>query len=124
MLNDYVRRELGFESDLPYEIISGRVRPWKYGPAQNRYLNVAETLRQAMTQNKNLKVFVANGYYDIATPYFATKYTFDHLGLSPNLRANVTMGYYEAGHMMYIRKSDLANLKQDIAEFVEAALPR
>ena len=62
---------------------------------------VAETLRQAMTINPHLKVFVANGYYDLATPYFATEYAFSHLGLDESLRGNISMGYYEAGHMMY-----------------------
>jgi len=83
MLNDYVRRELHFESDLPYEILTGRVRPWKWGNSENRYLNLGETLRRAMSKNPALRVFVASGYYDLATPYFATRYTFDHLGLEP-----------------------------------------
>jgi carboxypeptidase C (cathepsin A) len=122
-LNDYVRRELGFEIDLPYEILSGRVRPWNFGSYENRYVNVAETLRQAMTRNPSLKVFVANGFYDLATPYFATQYTFDHLGLDPSLRHNISMGYYEAGHMMYIQLASLMQLKQDLREFILSAVP-
>jgi carboxypeptidase C (cathepsin A) len=66
--NDYVRRELQFESDLPYNILTGEVWPWGYETHQNQYVNVAETLRQAMNYNPHLKVFVANGYYDLATP--------------------------------------------------------
>ncbi len=120
-LNDYVRRELEFESDLPYEILTGRVRPWNYGEYRNRYVNVAETLREAMTANPHLKVFVANGYYDLATPYFATEYTFDHLGLEPPLAENVSMGYYEAGHMMYIHIPSLVALKRDLAAFIGSA---
>ncbi|MGB6363961.1 MAG: peptidase S10 [Thermoanaerobaculia bacterium] len=122
-LNDYLRRELEFESDLPYEILTGRVRPWSYDEYQNRYVNVAETLRQAMTRNPSLKVFVANGYYDLATPYFATEYTFKHLGLDPDLRDQVSMGYYESGHMMYIHKPSLIQLKSDLAEFIRSAQP-
>lgn len=118
LLNDYVRRELGFESDLPYEILTGRVQPWDYGAYQNRYVNVAETLRAAICQNPALRVFVANGYYDLATPYFATEYTFNHLGLEPNLRGNINLGYYEAGHMMYIRRVALVQLKADLAAFI------
>ena len=114
-------RELEFESDLPYEILTGRVRPWSYDEYQNRYVNVAETLRQAMTRNPSLKVFVANGYYDLATPYFATEYTFKHLGLDPELRDQVSMGYYESGHMMYIHKPSLIRLKSDLAEFIRSA---
>lgn len=122
MFNQYVRGDLKFESDLPYEILTGRVRPWNYGQYQNRYVNVAETLRGAMTQNPALKVFVANGYYDLATPYFATEYTFNHLGLDSALRRHVSMSYYEAGHMMYTHKPSLVKLRQDIANFLRSTL--
>ncbi|MCP5109347.1 MAG: peptidase S10 [bacterium] len=118
MLNHYIHAELNFESDLPYEILTGRVRPWAYGDYQNRYVNVAETLREAMTQNPNLKVIIANGYFDMATPFFATEYTVNHLGLHPSLRGNVSLRYYESGHMMYIREADLAQLRRDIAGFL------
>jgi carboxypeptidase C (cathepsin A) len=66
---------------------------------------------------------VANGYYDLGTPYFATEYTFNHLGLDASLRDNVTMGYYEAGHMIYIHIPSLAALKADLAAFIQSALP-
>jgi carboxypeptidase C (cathepsin A) len=120
-LNHYLRRDLHFESDLPYEILTGRVRPWNYQTATNRYLNVADTLRQAMTKNPSLRVLVANGYYDLATPYFATHYTFDHLGLDPALRDHVTMTHYRSGHMMYIDLASLRQLKQDVSAFIRAA---
>jgi carboxypeptidase C (cathepsin A) len=121
--NDYVRRELQFESDLPYEILSMKVnQAWSFADHQNRYVNVAETLRQAMTINPHLKVFVANGYFDLATPYFATEYTFNHLGLDATLRGNISMSYYEAGHMMYIHLPSLAKLKQDLAAFMRGAI--
>src|SRR5690606_3629368 len=77
-LNDYVRRELRFESDLPYEILSERVQPWSFEQHQNSYVNVGETLRKAMSMNPHLRVFAANGYYDLATPYLATRYTISH----------------------------------------------
>lgn len=116
---DYIRRELKFESDLPYEILSGFVHPWSYKEFENVYVNVAETLRAAMTYNPYLKVYVANGYYDLGTPYFATEYTFNHLGLDESLRGNVTMGYYEAGHMMYIHIPSLKQMKKDLANFIK-----
>ncbi|MBV6403154.1 MAG: hypothetical protein CNIPEHKO_03485 [Anaerolineales bacterium] len=116
---DYIRRELKFESDLPYEILSGFVHPWSYKEFENAYVNVAETLRSAMTYNPYLKVYVANGYYDLGTPYFATEYTFNHLGLDESLRGNVTMGYYEAGHMMYIHIPSLKQMKKDLAAFIK-----
>ncbi len=120
---DYVRADLKFESDIPYEILNGKVWPWSFNEFENRFVYVAETLRQAMTYNPHLKVFVANGYYDLGTPYFAAEYTFNHLGLDESLRGNVSMGYYEAGHMMYIHIPSLEALKNDLAKFIREALP-
>lgn len=122
-LMDYLRGELGFETDLGYEILTGRVQPWSYGRWENRYVNVAETLRRAMSENPHLRVFVGNGYYDLATPYFATEHTFHHMMLDPSLRDNVQMEYYGAGHMMYVHEEELAELKRDVAEFIRAAVP-
>jgi len=119
---DYIRSELKFESDLPYEILSEFVHPWSYAEFENQYVNVAETLRKAMTFNPHLKVFVANGYYDLGTPYFATEYTFDHLGLDEELRKNVSMEYYDAGHMMYIHMPSLRQMKKDLAKFLKSAM--
>ncbi len=117
---DYIRSELKFESDLPYEILSEKVWVnWSYSQFENKYVNVAETLRKSMTFNKYLKVFVANGYYDLGTPYFATEYTFDHLGLDPSLRDNISMGYYDAGHMMYIHIPSLKAMKKDLTKFIQ-----
>jgi carboxypeptidase C (cathepsin A) len=114
---DLVRSELKFESDLRYEILNEKVWPWSY--SENQYLNVAETMRKAMTYNPHLKVFVANGYYDLGTPYFATEYTFNHLGLNRSLHKNVSMEYYEAGHMMYIHMPSLKKMKADLAAFIK-----
>jgi carboxypeptidase C (cathepsin A) len=122
MLNDYVRVELGYENDQLYEIISDRVQPWSYEEHQNQYLNVAETLREAMTKNPFLRVFVANGYYDLATPYFAAHYTFNHLDIDASLQDNIAMGHYEAGHMMYIHEPSLVKLKADLAVFIQSAV--
>ena len=120
---DYVRTELKYESDLPYEILSEKVHPWSFKEFEGQAIYVAETLRKAMTVNPHLKVFIANGYYDLGTPYFATEHTFNHLGLDPSLRGNVSMAYYEAGHMMYIHLPSLEALKHDLAEFIKNAMP-
>ena len=117
-LNDYVRSELNYESDLPYEIMTNRVRPWSYAEFENAYVDVARTLREAMHTNPALKVFVANGYFDLATPYFATQYTFNHLGLDASLQGNLRMSYFEAGHMMYVHLPSLEKLKADLADFL------
>jgi carboxypeptidase C (cathepsin A) len=122
--SDYVRGDLKFESDLFYEFLTGRVRPWNYRPYENRYVNVAETLRSAMNHNPFLKVFVAKGYYDLATPFFAADYTMDHLGLDPSLRGHLSGGYYEAGHMMYVHIPSLAKLSKDLKGFMAASIPQ
>jgi carboxypeptidase C (cathepsin A) len=124
MFYAYAHDALGCTSDLPYEALTDRVSPWSFREWSNEYLNVAEDLRRAMAMNPSLKVFVANGYYDLATPYFATRYTFDHLGFEPTYPQRVTMRYYEAGHMMYIRHAELKKLKKlkdDIAAFLRSA---
>lgn len=121
-LNQYVRAELAFESDLPYEILAPLYMKWKYENFQNQYVNVAETLRQGISMNPALKVFVANGYYDLATPYFATRYTFNHLGLNEPLLGNIQMVDYPAGHMMYVHLPSLEKLKGDLAAFIQSAL--
>ncbi len=121
-LNDYVRRELGFESDLPYEVLSFKVLPkWKYDEFENNYVNVAETLRGAMMKNPHMKLLVANGIYDMATPFYATEYTMNHLGLRNGVDENITMTYYPAGHMMYTHKPSLKRLSADLKKFVKAS---
>ena len=122
-LNDYLRSQLKFESDLAYEILTDRVHPWNYDTHQNQYVNVTDILRKAMTTNPYLKVFVASGYYDLATPYMATQYTFNHLGLDKSLQQNVSMSFYEAGHMMYVHQQSLIQLKKDLSSFIQLANP-
>jgi carboxypeptidase C (cathepsin A) len=119
---DYVRGELKFESDLPYEILNPKVWPWSFAQNENNYVNVAETLRKSMSTNPYLKVHVANGYFDLATPYFATRHTFNHLGLDASLQDNISMSFYPAGHMMYIHLPSLAALKANLVEFILSAL--
>jgi carboxypeptidase C (cathepsin A) len=119
--NDYLRSQLEFESDLPYEILSMKVNTkWSYQDHQNEFVNVAETLRKAITTNPHLKVLVANGYFDLATPFQATRHTFSHLGLPPSLRGNISMTYYPAGHMMYVHADSLAALSADLGDFIES----
>jgi carboxypeptidase C (cathepsin A) len=118
---DYVHRTLKYDNSLTYEVLTGRPRPWPL--ANDKYLNVAETLRDAMTKNPYLKVWVANGYFDMATPYFATRNTLDHMFLQPSLKQNISLTYYPAGHMMYIHKPSLVQLKKDFDKFIDSALP-
>ena len=124
MLNDYVRRVLGYKTDQPYHIFApGELyKTWDWGSAGEGHPDTSESLRQAFSKNPYMKVFVASGYYDLATPYYATYYTLSHMGLDPSLGDNVKTGEYEAGHMMYIHTEMLAKLKRDVSEFVASCL--
>ena len=115
MFMDYVRNDLKWESDLHYDS-SGNVRPWTYD--QNRYMDMTEPLRSTMARNPYLKVFVAAGYYDMATPFHGIEMNMWHLAYDPVYFQRVSFGYYEAGHMMYIRPSAHAKLKADLATFI------
>lgn len=120
LLNDYLRRELGYKDDHVYERLA-QVFPWSTEGFEFRYPYLAEALRQAMVKNPNLQVLVASGHYDLATPYFDAVYTAHHLGLPEALRGNMKTTTYDAGHMMYIRRADHQKLKQEIAEFIRGA---
>ena len=117
-LNHYLRAELDVDREKIYEILTSNVHPWSYKSFENRYVSASDTLRAAMTQNPFLKVFVASGYYDLATPYFATDYTFNQMALAPSLRKNVSIHYYEGGHMMYVRESSLKKLRRDLEQLL------
>ena len=117
-MNDYVRGDLKFEKDLPYEILKGLYLDWGWGEFANRFASVGETLRKAMSMNPHMRVLVANGYFDFATPHFASDYTFNHLGVDPTLRKNITVSYYEAGHMMYVHKPSIERLAKELRKFV------
>ena len=116
MFQDYVRNELKWESDLHYPS-SGNVRPWTYD--QNRYMDMTEALRSAMTHNPFLKVFVAIGFFDMATIMGGAEFNFTHLAYEKQVTDRVSYGYYEAGHMIYIRPSAHKALKNDIAKFIQ-----
>jgi carboxypeptidase C (cathepsin A) len=122
MLNDYVRRELGYETDEEYHILRGL--EWDWGSAGEGHPDTSEALRGAFAKNPYLQLFVASGYYDLATPYYATEYTLGHMGLDPSLRGNVAVGEYEVGHMVYLERGALAKLKKDVTGFIGDALRR
>ena len=124
VFNDYVRRQLNYKSDVEYYILGGGITgPWNWN-TNNAYADTSQALSSAMRKNPYMKVFVASGYYDMATPYFAAEYTVSSLNLDPQLRQNFSFGYYEAGHMMYIEKNSLKKLKDDVSGFMQGALRR
>lgn len=116
MFQDYVRRELKWNTDMFYTL-SGRVQPWDQGQPGGP----AEALRSAMTQQSQLKLLVICGYYDVATPYNGIEHTISHMNLEPAIRKNVSFTYYEAGHMMYIEKKSREKLRKDVVGFINGA---
>ncbi len=115
--NDYVVKDLNWKKDEEYKILTD-VGPWDYTVATNQYLNMSDKLRDVMSKNPRLGVFVASGIDDLATPYFATHYTFTHLNLAPSLRDHVVLKDYEGGHMMYLYQPSLESLTSDIRTFI------
>lgn len=123
--NDYIRRELKYETDDVYQVLGTGIRsPWDWGSAGGGYPDTSEALRSAFSKNPHMRVFVASGYFDLATPYLATRYTLSHLGLDPELREHIQTEYYEAGHMMYVHSESLARLKADVSAFINGSMPR
>jgi carboxypeptidase C (cathepsin A) len=120
-INDYMRRELAYESELPYEALTD-VEPWRFKNAQNRYLNVAEDLRKAMIRNPYLKVWLCGGRFDLACPPFAVQYTLNQMDLDSSIKGNIRFDHYDAGHMMYLYKPALIQLKSDFKAFLTGAL--
>jgi carboxypeptidase C (cathepsin A) len=126
--NTYVREDLKFGQDKTYEVESeGAARGWDWKRQGRRgeffpgAPNVEQDLIEAMISNPHLKVEVENGYFDLATPFLATEHTMDHLGLQTNLRKNIKLQYYNAGHMMYLHDEDLAKLKSNVANLIDSA---
>lgn len=124
VFNSYVRRDLNFKSDSEYYILGGGITsPWNWN-SNNGYADTSQALSSAMRKNPYMKVFVASGYYDMATPYFAAEYTVSAMNLEPELRRNFSFAYYEAGHMMYIEKNSLKKLKNDVVGFIQGSTRR
>ena len=122
--NDYIRRELNYKSDTEYWILGGGVTgAWNWN-IDNGYADTSQALSSAMRKNPYMKVLVAQGYYDMATPYFAAEYSVSAMNLDPQIKKNFTFEYYEAGHMMYIEKNSLKKLHDDAAAFVQNSLKK
>lgn len=116
-MNAYVRDELKFEDDLPYELLAG-VQPWDYG-ARNNYANASDKLASVMNQEPYLKVLVLGGRCDLVCPIDTMRYSIDHLPLAPAYRKNVQFAQFDAGHMMYINLPDLKKMQQVIEKFIQ-----
>jgi carboxypeptidase C (cathepsin A) len=129
-INQYLRYGLKYNPPIPYRtniygiIYQGPDKSWDFSHNGNYPLNVAPDLADVMTQNPKLKVFSANGYYDFATPFFATVYTLKHLNLNPGLQTNFTYGFYQSGHMVYLSDAALVQFKSDLSRWYDSATGR
>ncbi|MCC6572891.1 MAG: peptidase S10 [Planctomycetes bacterium] len=120
-IRSYLRNELKYETELPYEIL-GDVSPWNWSDGKrergsDRIPDASARLAGALMQNPRMKVLMASGYYDQVTRYSVSDYVFAHMDISDELRKNLRTEYYEAGHMMYLRQSALKKLKADLDSF-------
>jgi carboxypeptidase C (cathepsin A) len=119
-LNNHLRRDLKYESDLPYRFFSSEANSsWKFGSAERGYPSVTDSLAALITKFGYFKVFIARGYYDLDIGYFATPYDINHLGLPAELRANITLCFYDSGHQIYVHLPSLKRLKEDVADFIK-----
>jgi carboxypeptidase C (cathepsin A) len=118
---NYIRAELNYKTDM-YYYPSGGIQPWDYG-VQNGFGDTTSLLRNALTKNPYMKVLVAASYYDLATPFYTVDYTFNHMGLNPDIHDRISWAYFESGHMLYIDSNSHAKLRQVFGTFLSSALP-
>lgn len=121
VLNDYIRRELNYSSDRLYYILGGGIGQWRY-PQRTGYANVTASLEHGLNANPYIRVFLAEGYYDMATPFGAAQYTIDHLNVAPATRAGFVIKRYPAGHMIYIDSEQMTRMREDLRAFYVDAL--
>jgi carboxypeptidase C (cathepsin A) len=121
VVNDFVRRELDFHDDDIYYVLGGGIGRWRYD--EGKYPNVVPSLERAFAKNPYMKLFVAMGYYDMATPYWAVQYTLDHMTVDPKVRKeNIRTDHFQAGHMMYIDAPSMTKLRADLRSFIDDAV--
>ncbi|HLX76324.1 MAG TPA: hypothetical protein VKR26_16375 [Terriglobales bacterium] len=126
MFNNYVRNDLGYKTDMPYYVFAmggGLWKQWDWGSAAKGFPDTATALRAAMVKDPYLKVVVLEGYYDLATPYYAADYVINHLNLPADFRKNISVETYDSGHMAYVNQQALAKMKQDVVRFMDMAMP-
>jgi carboxypeptidase C (cathepsin A) len=120
--NTYLRDVLGYRTTAIYHPTINVFRQWDWKHNGALPTNTAQDLAAAMVYNPNLRVFSANGYYDFATPFFATVYTLNHLQLSPELQSHISYGFYESGHMVYLHTAALVQFHDDLERWYSQTL--
>jgi carboxypeptidase C (cathepsin A) len=126
VFNNYVRTELGYKTDMAYKVFAYQdpaFNKWEWGSAIEGFPDTAAALRAALVKNPYLKVLVMEGYYDLATPFYAADYSMDHLNLAPAYRKNISFATYDSGHMVYVDSNMHAKMKSDQVNFMEKSLP-
>src|ERR1700676_2711091 len=127
LINAYNHEELKFGKDKVYHNTANAFGSWNWVRKDQRRFgfpgapNVEQDLALAMITNPRLLVQVENGYYDLATPFFATEHTMEHLALPEALQKNIKEDYYTAGHMMYLHDDDRVTLHKQVASFIDRA---
>ena len=117
-INHYLREELGYASDLPYEVLTPKVQPWSYKDFEGQPVTVVDKLSAAMRANPHMRIHVGCGHTDAATPYFAAEHVLARLAIPPQLRDNIEVHYYPAGHMMYTHEPSRIKQSADLADFL------
>lgn len=115
---DYLGRDLGWKDDRVYEILSGKVHPWKWN-ANNSYVNLSSSLVKALRDNPHLRILVQCGHTDLATPAGGIIHSLNHLQLPDEHRNNISLAWYEAGHMFYLNQPDLIKMRRDLVDFIQ-----
>ncbi len=129
--NSYLADELKFSQDSRYEVISMEIfKNWDFKHALPQFVGfpvpypmayLVDDLGQAMRENPHLKVLSANGYFDLATPFFGTERDLNHMGLDSSLRDNLTIKYYPSGHMVYLNPESRKAFRADLEAFYDGA---
>jgi carboxypeptidase C (cathepsin A) len=125
-LNSYVREQLGYKTDVPYEVLSKEVSKkwnWRSGlSGAQGFVGVAESLKDSMSLNKDLKVLIAHGIFDLVTPYFGSVVVTRQMALDPSVAINLDFRVYDGGHMFYIHAAGLRGFFEDAKGFFESAV--
>lgn len=121
VFTNYIRSELNYKTDM-YYYPTGGIQPWDWG-VQNGFGDTTSLLKNALTKNPYMKVLVAASYYDLATPFYAVDYTFNHMGLNPEMHKRISWAFFESGHMLYIDSDSHAKLRHAFGQFLASAIP-